>query len=150
MATILFRLQSINWNEIGDIYGTPSKSWMCLQPNIPVVMMTSPHGNIRVTGGFRSQRPVTRTFVVFFDLRLDKWLSKQSRLRWFQTRLRSLWCHYDVMTRDQQQAQSILDEVKHVSFTVSSIPLSVPEIIVRMITQFKMWRPVQIFCHFQD
>ena len=32
-----------------------------------------------VTGGFPSQRPVTRSFDVFFDLRLNKQLSKQSR-----------------------------------------------------------------------
>ena len=36
-------------------------------------------GNPPVTGGFPSQRPVTRSFDVFFDLRLDKRLSKQSR-----------------------------------------------------------------------
>ena len=31
------------------------------------------------------QRPVTRGFDVFFDLRLNKRLSKQSRRRWFET-----------------------------------------------------------------
>ena len=35
-------------------------------------------GNSPVTGEFPSQRPVTRSFVVFFYLRLNKWLSKQS------------------------------------------------------------------------
>ena len=35
-------------------------------------------GNPHVTGGFPSQRPVTRIFGVFIDLRLDKRLSKQS------------------------------------------------------------------------
>ena len=39
------------------------------------------------------QMPVTRSFAVFFDPRLKKWLSKQSRRRWFETLLRSLWCH---------------------------------------------------------
>ena len=38
-----------------------------------------------------SQRPVTRSFVVFFDLRLNKRLSKQSRRQWFGTPSRSLW-----------------------------------------------------------
>ena len=52
-------------------------------------MMTSSNGNIfRVTGHlcgeftgpgeFPTQRPVTRSFDVFFDLRLNKWLRKQS------------------------------------------------------------------------
>ena len=34
-------------------------------------------GNSPVTGEFPAQRPVTRSFDVFFDLRLTKWLSKQ-------------------------------------------------------------------------
>ena len=35
-------------------------------------------GNSRVTSEFPSQRPVTRSFDVFFDLRLNKQLSEQS------------------------------------------------------------------------
>ena len=40
---------------------------------------------------FPSQRPVTRSFDVFFDLRPNKRLSKLSRRRWFETPSRSLW-----------------------------------------------------------
>ena len=36
-------------------------------------------GNSPVTGEFPAQRPVTRSFDVFFDLHLNKRLSKQSR-----------------------------------------------------------------------
>ena len=50
-------------------------------------------GNPPVTGGFPSQRPVTRSFGVFFDLSLNKRLSKQPRRRWFETPSRSLWRH---------------------------------------------------------
>ena len=69
------------------------------------IMMTSSNWSIfRVTGhlweestGDRwknpSQRPVTRSFAVFFDLRLNKRLSKQSRRWWFETPSRSLWRH---------------------------------------------------------
>ena len=35
-------------------------------------------GNSPVTGEFPAQRPVTRSFDVYFDLRLKKWFSKQS------------------------------------------------------------------------
>ena len=49
--------------------------------------------SFRVTGPLCSQRPVTRSFDVFFDLRLNKWLSKQSRRRWFEMPSRSLWPH---------------------------------------------------------
>ena len=50
-------------------------------------------GNPSVTGEFPSQRPVTRSFDVFFDLRINKLLSKHSRRRWVETPSRSLWCH---------------------------------------------------------
>ena len=50
-------------------------------------------GNSPVTGEFPSQMPVTRSFGVFFDLRLNERLSKQSRRRWFETLWRSLWRH---------------------------------------------------------
>ena len=43
------------------------------------------------TSRFPSQRPVMRSFDVFFDLRLKEPLSKQSRRRRFETPLRSLW-----------------------------------------------------------
>ena len=48
-------------------------------------------GNSPVTGEFPSQRPVTRSFDVFFDLRLNKRLSKHSWGWWFETPSRSLW-----------------------------------------------------------
>ena len=53
-------------------------------------------GNSPVTGEFPSQRPVTRSFDVFFDLCLNKRLSKPSRRRWFETPSRSLWRHCNV------------------------------------------------------
>ena len=54
-------------------------------------------GNSPVTGEFSSHRPVTRSFDVFFDLRLNRQLSKQSRRRWFETPSRSLWRHCNVV-----------------------------------------------------
>ena len=72
-------------------------------------MMTSSNGNIfRVTGplcgeftGPRwipSERPVTRSFDVLFDLRLNKRLNKQSWGWWFETPLRPLWRHCNVLS----------------------------------------------------
>ena len=42
-------------------------------------------GNSPVPGEFPAQRPVTRSFDVFFDLSLNKRLSKQSWGWWFET-----------------------------------------------------------------
>ena len=50
-------------------------------------------GNSPVPGEFPSQRPVTRSLDIFFDLSLNKRLSKRSRRRWFETPSRSLWRH---------------------------------------------------------
>ena len=51
-------------------------------------------GTPSVTDGFpSSQRQVTHSFDVFFDLRLNKRLSKQSRRLWFETPSPSLWLH---------------------------------------------------------
>ena len=71
-------------------------------------MMTSSNGNIfRVTGPlcaeftgpgeFPTQRPVPRSFDVFFDLRLNKRLSKQPWGWWFETLPWSLWRHCNVI-----------------------------------------------------
>ena len=54
-------------------------------------------GNSPVTGEFPSQRPVTRSFDVFFDLRPNKRLSKQSWNWWFETLSWTLWRHSNEM-----------------------------------------------------
>ena len=50
-------------------------------------------GNSPVTGEFPIQRPVTRSFDVFFDLRLNKRLSNQSWGWWFETPSHPVWRH---------------------------------------------------------
>ena len=55
-------------------------------------------GNSPVPGEFPAQRPVTRSFDVFIDLRLNKRLSKQSWGWWFQMPLRPLWRHRNAIT----------------------------------------------------
>ena len=49
--------------------------------------------NSPVPGEFPTQRPVTRSFDVYFDLRPNKRLSKQSWGWWFETQSRPLWRH---------------------------------------------------------
>ena len=50
-------------------------------------------GNSPVHGEFPTQRPVTRSFDVFFDLLSNKRLSKQCRGWWFETQSCPLWRH---------------------------------------------------------
>ena len=53
-------------------------------------------GNSPVSGEFPAQRPVTRSFYVFFDLRPNKRLSKQLCGWWFETHSSPLWRHNNV------------------------------------------------------
>ena len=53
-------------------------------------------GNSQVTGEFPSQRPVTRSFDVFFDLRVNRRVRKQLWGWWFKTPSRPLWRHCNV------------------------------------------------------
>ena len=50
-------------------------------------------GNSPVTGEIPTQRPVTRSFDVFLDLRLNKQLSKQPWGWWFESLSGPLWRH---------------------------------------------------------
>ena len=66
-------------------------------------------GNSPVTGEFLSQRPVTQSFGVFFDLRLTKRLRKQSRppVIWDATApiITSLWwCNFCTQSTSWKQA----------------------------------------------
>ena len=88
-------------------------------------------GNPSVTGGFPSQRPVTRSFGVFFHLRLNKRLSKQQRRWWFETPLRSVWRHCNEVDNQSK-------------YTEDAILTSLPEIhkifnIIWKIASFNVW-----------
>ena len=55
-------------------------------------------GNSPVTSEFLAQRPVMWRFYVFFDLCLNRQLSKQWRRWWLDTLLWSLWRHCNVVS----------------------------------------------------
>ena len=74
-------------------------------------------GNSPVTGVFPSQRRVTRSFDVFFDLSLNKRLSKQWRGWWFETPSRPLWHQYNVNTCGCQQQWVLQISVKMTNLT---------------------------------
>ena len=92
--------RSVHATTANDLSRVSEQHWSKMQFR----MMTSSNGNIfRVTGHlcgeftgprwFPAQRLVTRSFDVFFDLRLNKRLSKQSWGWWFETLSRPWWRH---------------------------------------------------------
>ena len=74
-----------------------ARSWWRHQMETVSALLALCAGNSPVTGEFPSQRPVKRSFDVFFHLSLNKRLSKQSRRWWFETIWRSLWRHSNVI-----------------------------------------------------
>ena len=67
--------------------------WWCHQMETFSALLALCVGKSPITGEFPTQRPVTWSFDVFFDLRPNKQLSKHSRFWWFETPSRSLWRH---------------------------------------------------------
>ena len=91
-------------------------------------------GNSPVTGEFPAQRSVTRSFDVFFDLRLNKRLSKQSWGWWTETPPRPLWRHSDECVILHANRLNITT-VFHRNF------LSIMQTVVSIGTQTKLqWR----------
>ena len=68
-------------------------SWWRHQMETISALLVLCAGNSLVTGELPSQRPVTRSFDGFFDLRQNERLSKQTWGWWFETPLRLLWRH---------------------------------------------------------
>ena len=67
--------------------------WWRHQMEILSALLVLCEWNPPATGGFPSQMPVTRSFDVFFRMRLNKRLNKQSMCWSFETLWRSLWRH---------------------------------------------------------
>ena len=90
-AALLFWKGTLHDIRLGD--QVRCNSWWCHQMETFSALLALCVGNSPVTGEFPAQRPVTRSFNVFFDLRLNIRLSKQLRGWWSETSSHSSWCH---------------------------------------------------------
>ena len=86
----------------GYVYSRKTRSipWWRHQMETFSALLTICARNSPVPGEFPSQRPVTLSFDVFFDLRLNKRLSKHLWGWWFETPSRPLWRHCNAMVTD--------------------------------------------------
>ena len=82
-------------------------------------------GNSLVPGEFPAQRPVTRSFDVFFDLRLNKRISKQSWGWWFETLSRPSWRHRNevICQKQSHQGWAIFEKILIVSRNPSTVKI---------------------------
>ena len=78
-------------------------------------------GNSPATGEFPSQRPVTRSFDVFFDLHLNKRLSKKSRRQWFETSSCSLWRHCNAKEHPYHVSPHSTEKLRRSKSLISSL-----------------------------
>ena len=118
--------------------------------------------NPPLTGGFPSQRPVRGTLIFFFDLCLNKRLSKQPRRRWFETPSRSPWRHYSdsrlkwctishhiVTQRSISSMTLTINTTRHISPTENRITnTEFKEWINNYITCAKLWDVISHACRY--
>ena len=85
-------------SRAGHVLGVPitNSLWWRHQMEIISAFLVICAGNSPVSGEFPAQRPVTRSFDIFFDLLLNKRLNKQSWGWWFETISCPLWRHCTV------------------------------------------------------
>ena len=92
----LFVYNITHWDQhkmAATLLMIPSNMWWRHQMETFSALLAA--GNSPVPGEFPAQRSVTRSFEVFFDLRLNQRLSKQWWGWWFETLPRPLWRHCD-------------------------------------------------------
>ena len=86
------------WNQLCNVHADDYVPWWRHQMETFSALLVLCAGNSPVTGEFPAQRPVTRSFDVFFDLRQNKRLSKQCWGWWFERAVRPLWRHCNGLT----------------------------------------------------
>ena len=104
---------SICWFSIHLCQSSIIFAWWRHQMEAFSALLVICAGNTPVSGKFPIQRPVTRSFDVFFDLHLNKRLSKQSWGWWFETPSWSLWPH-----RNCRNVLTWKNNVYHYSYSI--------------------------------
>ena len=93
-------------------------SWWRHQMKTFSALLSLCAGDSPVTGEFPSQRPLMRRFDVFFDLYLDKRLSKQSKRQWFDTPSYSSWRHCNAYS--MAKSKSMKTPYEQVSWPINA------------------------------
>ena len=92
-AKISYFIRTLLWMQLLSLPRDGRVTWWRHQLETFSTLLAICAENSPVSGEFSAQRPVTRSFDVLFDMRLNKRLSKQSWGWWFETLSRPLWRH---------------------------------------------------------
>ena len=111
------RRATIVWLSTESQQFTDANVWWRHQMETFSVLLAICAGNSPIPGEFPTQRPVTRNFDVFFDLRPNKRLSKQWWGWWFETPSCPLWRHCNGMMVSHIRIVAVNDNNQPRSFT---------------------------------
>ena len=95
-------------------------------------------GNSPGTGEFPAQMPVTRSFGVFFDHRLNERLSKHSWGWWFETPSCPLWRHCNV------EVTRVLSKYRHLWHSMCKILRSKYKSYENIDINSKLWLKIKL------
>ena len=122
-------LSSKSWSKLS------TNMWWCHQMETFSALLATGAGNSPGPGEFPTQRPVTRSFDVFFDLRPNKRLGKQSWGWWFEMPSRPLWRHRnDLAIASMCYRRNEMEESSHL--TISNAPPLNRLIVVHISSKF--------------
>ena len=105
-----------------------------------------------VPGEFPAQSPVTRSFDGFFDLRLNKRLSKQSWGWWFETLSCQLWRHCNEsfhLLHKLINHPHLLQDKPHGCYTVSKF-IAKGHVTCRLLLELLFWYPIHRHCNLPE
>ena len=115
-------------------YSRSGNSWWRHQMETFSALLAICAGNSPVSGEFLAQRPVMRGFGVFFDLPLNKRLSKQSWGWWLETLSCSLWRQSNVFCLGEKEIaysdlslrKGLVEILFNCGWTPKYLPLTLP------------------------
>ena len=107
MFSMFSKVTEIKFLPKGLSSNKPASAWWRHQMKTFSALLAICAENSPVPGEFSTQRPVTRSFDVYFDLRPNKGLSKQLWGWWFETQSCPLWRHRNVNSLAPKRPQAI-------------------------------------------
>ena len=143
------------WDEgEGGVCHDPFMFYVCMSWSFCVIMTSSNGnifcvtglcaGNLSVTGELATQRPVTRRFEIFFEMRLNKRLCEAGDLRRHRA-------HYDVIVILVWQQKWICESSRRAYLHPSMCPSSAIHLTMTMFNKNASYRQKAIFrCMFSE
>ena len=116
----IFATRKHIWNICTYLHQQAGISWWRHQMETFSALLAICVGNSPDSGDFPAQRPVTRSFGAFFDLRPNERLSKQWWGWWFETQSNPLWRYKQIETGQPSMFAAAFNNYHYVGTWFSS------------------------------